>query len=201
MARTAVFSEDGEPDDSTPFDTTGIPRTSVRRDGDASPSPAASFGSDKENRLTPQQPGKRRTMGPPELPTPEQSASRASLKRKAGSRDAPMSATQALHQRNLDRVSEKDFYDPGQSIDERRVLRKRYRDLSRELTGMRFSYVLEFNALLTTTHKILAPSISPQALMALSKLSIALMSCTTLSSRRLMLLLTRDSWCPPQTCP
>ena len=97
-----------------------------------SPSPAASFSSDKENHAVNTQSarnanGKSTAMPPPsKLPTPnsaEPEASRANKRRRLSERDAPNAPDTAL-------------YDPDQNIDERRAIRKDYRDLSRELTGM-----------------------------------------------------------------
>ena len=104
-----------------------------------SPSPAASFSSDKENRQAPaevsrQKKGKARAMEPPQLPTPETEAPRSSKKRKLSERET-LNATQTTHAKQLADVADKDFYDPEQSIEERRAVRKDFRDLSRELTG------------------------------------------------------------------
>ena len=73
-------------------------------------------------------------MPPPQLPTPETEAPRSNKRRKLSGREAP-SATQTTHANQLADVADKDFYDPEQSIEERRAVRKDFRDLSRELTG------------------------------------------------------------------
>ena len=136
MARTAIFSDAGDEEDSTTYDTTTTSRRNSRRATEASPSPSISFGSDKENRgSTVRDKGKGRVMGPPETPASEATTSRRGTKRKLGSRDQPVNATQALHDRNLEQVTNKDLYDPEQDIDERRHIRKSYRDLSSNLTG------------------------------------------------------------------
>ena len=117
-------------------------------------SPAASFSSDKENRsaATPRpNNAKSRAMAPPsKLPTPaseESTSARASKRRKLGERDAP-NAIQAAHQKRLDEAGDPSVYDPDQTIEERRAIRKEYRDLSRELTGTLLfqSYLLMRNA-------------------------------------------------------
>lgn len=107
-----------------------------------SPSPAASFSSDKENRqasadTSRQGKGRGRAMEPPQLPTPssgDQEGPRSNKRRKLSERDAP-NATQAAHARELAEEEDKQYYDPNQSIEERRAVRKDFRDLSRELTG------------------------------------------------------------------
>ena len=108
-----------------------------------SPSPAASFSSDKENRQaqaekTQRNNDKERDMPPPpQMSTPSftnYQSPRSSKKRKLGERNAP-NASQTAHERELAEVGDRRFYDPDQSMEERRALRKDLRDLSRELTG------------------------------------------------------------------
>ena len=105
-----------------------------------SPSPAASLSSDKENRRAPAQSskggkGKARVMESPRLPTPDTEGPRSSKRRKLVEREAAPSASQGIHAKQLAEVEDKDYYDPDQSIVERRAVRKDFRDLSRELTG------------------------------------------------------------------
>ena len=110
-----------------------------------SPSPTASLSSDKENRQAQadearQSNGKAKVMLPPQMPTPSSAnrdLSRSSKKRKLGERNAP-NASQTAHERELAEVGDRRFYDPDQSMDERRAVRKDFRDLSRELTGTRY---------------------------------------------------------------
>lgn len=76
-------------------------------------------------------------MAPPELPTPtsaDSDSSRANKRRRLGERVAP-NATQLAHQRQLNVVVDTRYYDPDQSIEERRVIRKGLRDLTKELNG------------------------------------------------------------------
>ena len=139
MARRAVLSSPESSDE-------GGGNTAARQRGRrpanlGSPSPAASFSSDKENRAatsTSLTNGKSRAMPPlSKLPTPdtaEPPSERASKRRRLSDRDAP-DATQAAHERRLDSAGDVSVYDPDQSIEERRMIRKDYRDLSRELTG------------------------------------------------------------------
>lgn len=109
-----------------------------------SPSPAASLSSDKENRQAQvdearRNNGKAKNMPPPQMPTPSSAnydSPRFSKKRKLGERNAP-NASQTAHERELAEVGDRRFYDPDQSMDERRAVRKDFRDLSRELTGTR----------------------------------------------------------------
>ena len=107
-----------------------------------SPSPAASFSSDKENQQaqaddTRQNMDRTKDMPPPHIPIPSPvnyNGPRSSKKRKLGERNVP-NASQRAHERELDDVGDRRFYDPDQSMDERRAVRKDFRDLSRELTG------------------------------------------------------------------
>ncbi|KAL8828134.1 MAG: hypothetical protein Q9191_002764 [Dirinaria sp. TL-2023a] len=144
MARRAVLSSP-EPSDAESDHESGD--ASVRRQTErvtnpeiSSVSPAASFSSDKENRSTARSRpsnGKSRAMPPPsKLPTPvleEPTSGRASKRRRLSERDAP-NATQAAHQKRLEEAGDRSVYDPDQTIEERRAIRKEYRDLSRELT-------------------------------------------------------------------
>jgi len=108
-----------------------------------SPSPAASFSSDKENRAAATSSarasnGKSKAMPPPKLPTPtsiEPATPRASKRRKLSERDVP-NASQVAHQKQLEEIDDIEHYDPNQSMEERRGIRKEIRDLSRELNGM-----------------------------------------------------------------
>ena len=141
MARRAVLSS---PEQSDNDDNNALTRQSngrVANPGSPSPSPAASFSSDKENRrVSSSRPanGKSRAMPPPsKLPTPDSTeppSERATKRRRLSERDAP-NATQAAHEKRLDSAGDTSVYDPDQSIEERRAIRKDYRDLSRELTG------------------------------------------------------------------
>lgn len=107
-----------------------------------SPSPAASFSSDKENRQAQaegsrQEKGKGRAIPSPHLPSPvtwEEDALRPNKRRKLSEREAP-NATQTAYQNHLADIGDSRFYDPDQSMGERRALRKEIRDLSKELTG------------------------------------------------------------------
>ena len=107
-----------------------------------SPSPTGSFLSDKENKQTSADDTRRNTdkiknMPPPHIPTSSPSnynGMRSSKKRKLGERNVP-DASQTAHERELDEVGDRRFYDPDQNMDERRAVRKDFRDLSRELTG------------------------------------------------------------------
>ena len=107
-----------------------------------SPSPIASFSSDKENRATTTETGranhrKSRAMPSPKLSTPtsaEPATPRASKRRKLSECDVP-NASQIAYQKELKAIENKARYDPEQNMDERREIRKELRDLSRELNG------------------------------------------------------------------
>ena len=145
MARRAILSSP-EPSENDEDPQNGLPSTRRRttrlaNPGSPSPSPAASFSSDKENRGASgsrDTHGKSRAMLPPsKLPTPDSAeppSHRASKRRRLSERSAP-NATQVAHEKRLEMAGNTSVYDPDQSIDERRAIRKDYRDLSRELTG------------------------------------------------------------------
>ncbi|KAM0795361.1 Nse4 C-terminal-domain-containing protein [Usnea florida] len=126
-----------------------------------SPSPAASFSSDKENRQgqadrTRPNNAKAKSMAPPSIPTPSSAnfdSPRSSKKRKLVERRAP-NASQSIHERQLAEVGDRRFYDPDQSMDERRAVRKDFRDLSRELTDSRAEYLAPgSDGLVRTLHR------------------------------------------------
>lgn len=110
-----------------------------------SPSPAASFSSNKENQQvqaddTRQIMDRAKNMPSPQMPTASSAnydLPRSSRKRKLGERNVP-NASQTAHERELADVGDRRFYDPDQSMDERRAVRKDFRDLSRELTGTHY---------------------------------------------------------------
>ena len=134
MARTAIFSDDGEEQDSSPYNEDISVEDQARV---FNSSPAASFSSDKENRPT-EAPltTKSRGMPPPQLSASEGSASRRGVRRKLADRDATQNGTQKLHRQRLEEAGDSEFYDPEQSMAQRRELRREYRDLARDLTGI-----------------------------------------------------------------
>ena len=143
MARRANLSdnEDEEVRRSENEASTRRSRAHVHVDS-LSPSPAASFSSDKENRKSQAEgsrpgKGKGRELQLPHLPSPtskEDDAPRTNKRRKLSERDVP-NATQTAHANHLAEIGDSRYYDPDQSMSERRALRKDFRDLSRELTG------------------------------------------------------------------
>ncbi|KAL8694115.1 MAG: hypothetical protein Q9218_001168 [Villophora microphyllina] len=147
MARRAnvVISED---DDNGVEGSTRQTAGRVNGIGSLSPSPAASFSSDKENRETPARDsrlvnGKSKQMPPPKLPTPtsvEDGTPRSNKRRKLSERGVP-NASQVAHEKELDKLGHNQYYDPNQSMAERRAVRKGIRDLSKELTESRAEYL------------------------------------------------------------
>lgn len=117
-------------------------RARVPTIGSLSPSPAASFSSDKENHSATPGPTRRAgrrasAMSPQKLPTPtsaEPPSPRSSKRRRLGERDAP-NQSQIAHETELQESGSAQFYDPDQSMEERRAVRKGIRDLSKELNG------------------------------------------------------------------
>lgn len=144
MARRARLSDDEDRDDPTLYRPASTRGSQGRvRPASLSPSPAASFSSDKENRQTSSRPsrknkGKGRSIDSSQIPTPTPRVGeqpRSSKRRKISEPDT-FNASQAVHARRLAEAADTQYYDPEQSIAERRALRKDYRDLARELTGM-----------------------------------------------------------------
>lgn len=144
MARLANISRPDEEDgDVHPSSAMARPRRTRGTNLDSlSPSPAASFSSDKENRESAsesshQANAKSKAMAPPKIPTSasvDPLSPRANKRRRLGERGAP-NASQMAHERELRELGNTQFYDPEQNMDERRAVRKEIRDLSKELTG------------------------------------------------------------------
>lgn len=114
--------------------------------GSLSSSPAASFSSDKENQSESTQRtrdsiGKAGAMGPPKLPTPgsAEPAPHSNKRRRLGDREVP-NASQALLREQLSKVEDLQYYDPDQPMDERRLYRRKMRELTRELHGWCSAY-------------------------------------------------------------
>ncbi|MCJ1286145.1 nuclear protein [Xylographa opegraphella] len=151
MARLKRPSIPEDQEEEFPSQAESSTRQAARRSqnpGSLSPSPAASFSSDKENRAVSAQssrnaPGKTRTMPPPRLPTPgsvEPIPPQTNKRRRLGERDAP-NRSQSLQQDGVDPDQDLRYYDPDQPMEERRHIRKGYRDLARELIDSRTEYM------------------------------------------------------------
>ncbi|KAL8894238.1 MAG: hypothetical protein Q9192_004489 [Flavoplaca navasiana] len=143
MARRANMHISDEEDSASEVPQTST-RQSLRRvdNQPLSPSPAASFSSDKENRQA-STTAKTKRMPPPKLPTPalaESGTPRSAKRRKLGERRLP-NASQVAHEGELEKLGHAQFYDPNQSMAERRAVRKGIRDLSKELTESRAEYL------------------------------------------------------------
>ncbi|KAL8716399.1 MAG: hypothetical protein Q9220_000306 [cf. Caloplaca sp. 1 TL-2023] len=147
QAATVIAEEDDYNDETLPMSTRSSSRR-VNGVGSLSPSPAASFSSDKENRSSTRNSsrsinGKAKKMPPPKLPTPasaEDGTPRASKRRKLAERNVP-NASQVAHDNELEKLGHAQYYDPNQSMQERRAVRKGIRDLSKELTESRAEYL------------------------------------------------------------
>ena len=72
-------------------------------------------------------------MAPAQQITPEDPA-RPNKKRKLVESEPP-NASQAAYQKQLAQAEDTRYYDPNQSMEERRAVRKEYRELARDLTG------------------------------------------------------------------
>jgi hypothetical protein len=150
MARLAKrISPDDESDDEVIGYYHNPPRTErSRRQTQLSPSPTASFSSDKENRgdspdSRRSAKGKENVMGSPQLSSPR-SEHHASKRRRLAERGLSggggvSQATQSQRAlgAQLDQNQDTRYYDPDQPMDERRAVRRGYRDLAKEMTGRR----------------------------------------------------------------
>lgn len=143
MARRAnIPLSDGEEEGEKEMQASRSRRGRVPTIGSLSPSPAASFSSDKENHTAGPESARqisRRSsaMSPQKMLTPtsaEPPSPRSSKRRRLGERDAP-NPSQRAHERELQQTGNAQYYDPDQSMEERRAVRKEIRDLSKELNG------------------------------------------------------------------
>ena len=147
MARlTRQHSHDNDDEDEIPTRSAASTRQNANRRrqniASLSPSPAASFSSDKENRggaakAARGSNGKTKEMAPPpKLPTPPSAgeSTHANKRRRLTERDAP-NTSQIASQEGLRSVADIDLYDPDQPMEERRTVRKGIRDLGRDLNG------------------------------------------------------------------
>lgn len=104
-----------------------------RMNGTLSPSPSASFSSDKENRENNHNAvsnkGKGR-MGPPSLPVSIDDTGRANKRRRLGERDTSTLSPSASR---IASRNDADWYDPEQDQDERREIRISLRNNAREI--------------------------------------------------------------------
>ncbi|KAL8943410.1 MAG: hypothetical protein Q9211_000999 [Gyalolechia sp. 1 TL-2023] len=82
-------------------------------------------------------------MLPPKTPTlalAEDGTPRASKRLRLGERGVP-NASQIVHETELEKLGHNQYYDPNQSMEERRAVRKGIRDLSKELTESRAEFL------------------------------------------------------------
>ena len=102
-----------------------------------SQSPPASSSSDKENHGTSlkfnRQPDRKLNQMPRKLPTAEAETPQSSKRRRLGERSVPIS--QVAFRKELDEIDNTEYYDPDQSMEQRRETRKEYRDTGKILIG------------------------------------------------------------------
>ncbi|KAI9793725.1 MAG: nuclear protein [Peltula sp. TS41687] len=173
MARLAQINSpsiDDEGDGRQYPDSTTGPSRPHRDLATLSPSsPEASDSSDKENHgrrnkgaaAQEKDPKSRPTMTTttPGLRTPNSNPSTtpratAGRKRRFGESDAMPSARDLAHERELAEVADTKYYDPDQDMEERRMVRKGFRDLTRELNESRAEYLAPGDSgLVQTLHR------------------------------------------------
>lgn len=162
LAQRSPPSDDDEsneryPDSNLPVAPSHRAHRRVRHPASLSPPPELSYSSDKENHGgrthggAHQKDPKSRpttmtttTASTPGLRTPSSNSSttpRAGRKRRFGDDDGdgetvPL-ASHLAHERELDEAVDTQYYDPDQSMEERRAVRKGLRDLARDLNGAR----------------------------------------------------------------
>lgn len=173
MARLAQRSSEAEHDDELrPLQQSSAARRQGRRQAQAttgalSPSPDVSFSSDKENRTAAragqhQEQSKDKTAAarsglptPPANPTNVVMSSRSNKRRRLGEHDTEQQSTQ-IDRSQCPKSELRDpqkYYDPDQPLEERRVLRKNLRELSRQLIGSQAEYLAPGNNGLLKTVK------------------------------------------------
>ncbi|MCJ1474019.1 nuclear protein [Lambiella insularis] len=141
--------EDGEEVEVASRGNASARRTATHRPqnpGSLSPSPAASFSSDKENHQTSRNnQRKSKAMPHPKLPTPgsaESTSTQSSKRRRLGERNGSTSSQAAAEaEEEIAGVEDTRYYDPDQSMAERRFIRREYRDLARELIDSKAEYM------------------------------------------------------------
>ena len=136
MARLNVY-EDDDDEYSLVTGTTGTSRraTLQSRALAQSPAPSASV-SDKENHDTTRRRSGNKQKSVSMDSTAEQSP-RPNKKRRLTDREI-VGPSQRTHRKQLQEAGDGRYYDPNQSMAERRKVRKEYRDLTRDLTGGHF---------------------------------------------------------------
>ena len=109
-----------------------------------SPSPVASFSSDKENHSVQKDQGRSGAKQPSSTMAPSSTsrggtATSANKRRKLDERDGrcngSMDPSQTALEKEKAHTDNKRYYDPEQSMDERRLVRRGFRDLAREVAG------------------------------------------------------------------
>lgn len=168
MARLAQVnspSSDDEGEERRYPDSTGLStfsRRPRRNLASLSPSPEASYSSDKENLqgrrngVQDKDPKSKTAMATPGLRTPNSNVSTtpratAGRKRRFGDSDGVPSARDFAHERELVEAADTQYYDPDQDMEQRRIVRKGFRDLTRELNGEGMTMNLLMISLLTDT--------------------------------------------------
>jgi hypothetical protein len=138
MARLA------RPEPSSDGEAATTPRAESSRqaavDSSISPSPVASFSSDKENRTRQSNASSKRKSsetGHPDSSTPatESSSATTNKRRRLTEQKGKAPQSQTAHEKQLEEVNDTEFYDPDQNPEERRAVRKGLRDLTKDLNG------------------------------------------------------------------
>lgn len=148
LARVSTTNNSGL-DPSPKGSTSSLKRPHEESRGLTSPSPAASFSSDKENHTSEtagrHNKGRSKGMAPLASQTPRShtpATTRTDKRRRLGERDATRAEdrnameSQLAHERELEEAVDTKFYDPDQDPEERRAIRKGLRDLARNLNGI-----------------------------------------------------------------
>lgn len=104
---------------------------------EATPSPSPSFSSDKENRTSARRSDKRKTRNPASQSTrtPQAMADASNKRRRLSEKGVSDLQSHVVSRRRPRHIQDTDLYDPDQDPEERRKVRKGFRDLVTNLNG------------------------------------------------------------------
>ncbi|KKZ63704.1 hypothetical protein EMCG_02011 [[Emmonsia] crescens] len=110
---------------------------------EATPSPSSSFSSDKENRTSARRSDKRKTGHPASQSTrtPQAMADASNKRRRLSEKGVSDRQSHVVSRRRPRHIQDTDLYDPDQDPEERRKVRKGFRDLVTNLNDSRAEYL------------------------------------------------------------
>ena len=135
--RKRLTSEEDSSELEANHDMRQATHTSNNTGSSQSRSPSASVSSDKENRssITRQSQSSAKSIPATKAPMAT-SVEQANKRRRLGELEVPNALSQAVPKRQLEMDADNAFYDPDQPMEQRREVRRRLRDLGRQLLGI-----------------------------------------------------------------